>query len=383
MATTFKTLSPDDVTNTKTLLYEQIPLTGTIMSGTYSEQNILSYSHGMFQSVYDYPHNSSSANHLFDITAGISKESDLYIDTDSDAAAVQRTKKLNIYNQMAKVLYGCDTTGSIKVFDRDGNPDTGTDLYHDGIFVSFSRLLVKDEIKKGSFKMKLGLGDTDANRWNLTGTLHDYSGSFQNPGYLTNSPVGEYGVLFLSEAITDSGSYNSSQTNPAVGLIFYQAGIIFISTSLFATYNAGVTPSDNLSSNKLGHLTNLPVFVDDTATTRNNIQTLLGDSTINGVASALRRRINKIEFQNTTELNSTIYFLRVNNNEFNYSSNPTYLTGSEIRVKGGQPGNSPIAFITTAGLYSPDNELLAVAKLSQPLQKTEEQSMILRVRLDY
>ena len=67
-----------------------------------------------------------------------------------------------------------------------------------------------------------------------------------------------------------------------------------------------------------------------------------------------------------TELNSTIYF-RANNTEFNYSANPTYLSASEIIVKGNNPLADPVAYITTVGLYSPDNELLAVAKLSEPL----------------
>ena len=58
----------NDVTTTKTLLHEVIPVTGSIVSGTYSDGNIKNYSHGMFQSVYDYPYLSSSANHLFDVT---------------------------------------------------------------------------------------------------------------------------------------------------------------------------------------------------------------------------------------------------------------------------------------------------------------------------
>ena len=68
MASTHKFLSPNDKISTKTLLHEAIPLTGTILSGTYSDNNIKSFSHGMFQSVYDYPYLSSSANHIFDIS---------------------------------------------------------------------------------------------------------------------------------------------------------------------------------------------------------------------------------------------------------------------------------------------------------------------------
>ena len=61
MATTFKTLTANDVTNTRTLLHEAIPLTGTIVSGTYADQNIKTFTHGMFESTFDYPFLSSSA----------------------------------------------------------------------------------------------------------------------------------------------------------------------------------------------------------------------------------------------------------------------------------------------------------------------------------
>ena len=93
-------------------------------------------------------------------------------------------------------------------------------------------------------------------------------------------------------------------------------------------------------------------------------------------------RIDNISFNNTIELNSSIYFCRVNHNEFNYSSNPTYLTGSKIRVKNNST-DLPVTYITTVGLYSADNELLAVAKLSEPIRKDPNTELTLRVRLDY
>ncbi len=97
--------------------------------------------------------------------------------------------------------------------------------------------------------------------------------------------------------------------------------------------------------------------------------------------------IYNLEFNNTTELNSTVYFCRANHNEFNYSSNPTYLSGtngaSEVVVKNGDPANPPVSYLTTIGLYSPDNELLAVAKLSEPLRNTPSNEATFRVRLDY
>ena len=80
MATMFKNFLANDVATTRTLLHESIPITGTIASGTYvgdsnAEPNIKDYSHGLFQSVYDYPYLSSSANHIFDLTVGYSHSS--------------------------------------------------------------------------------------------------------------------------------------------------------------------------------------------------------------------------------------------------------------------------------------------------------------------
>ena len=67
--TFFKPFSESDRTSSRTLLHEVIPITGTLISGTYDAQsNVKSFSHGMFKSVYDYPFLSSSANHIFDVS---------------------------------------------------------------------------------------------------------------------------------------------------------------------------------------------------------------------------------------------------------------------------------------------------------------------------
>ena len=135
MATTFKTFLNTDIVTSKTLLHEAIPITGAIVSGTYNrdgsiatELNIKNYSHGMFQSVYDYPYLSSSANHIFDITTGYSTGSVLSGNI-KQVARTQQEKKIQIYNQMAQVLMGHDKDGNIRAFDQDGdvtgNPKTG------------------------------------------------------------------------------------------------------------------------------------------------------------------------------------------------------------------------------------------------------------------
>lgn len=535
MATTFKTFLNNDIAATRTMLHEAIPVTGSLVSGTYggntvalgSEPHIKNYSHGMFQSVYDYPYLSSSANHIFDITVGGSSKGGLY-----SAITSQQAKKANIYNQMAQVLMGHDVTGSIQEFDEDGNILAGGTKLQEVFFLNFARLLAKDEIKKGSFQLELGAnpayGQAVNDAMHTRIKLTDASGS---DGFFVNSPAGEYGILYAqSTADGDAtlstyqltGETAASTTHPAAGLIFYQAGIAVISGSVFnqtdqggllvngvhatlvgamdttgwsddntddsivinvPTYAGGegettilidedqttnpaeaantiaigahglsaaalqaeiikaingtasslidyassgngtagvkgVTAVDGgsdaitltahapgVAGNAIGVKDGESAAFDFTTGTDTTYKLLAGGlggsvtfsstathgysgfqhvsaSTIETTCNAIRNRIYNISFNNSTELNSSIYFCRVNHNDFNYSSNPTYLSGSKIRVKNSTVDN-PVTYLTTIGLYSADNELLAVAKLSEPLKKDPSTEMTLRVRLDY
>tara|TARA_Y100001972_G_C7656527_1_gene330647 strand:- start:49 stop:1122 length:1074 start_codon:yes stop_codon:yes gene_type:complete len=356
---TFKPLNENDTVNTRTLLHEAIPLTGAIVSGTYGTDNIKTYSHGMFQSVYDYPYLSSSANHIFDITAG------LHPDGTIGSSDTQFSKKRNIYNQMAQVLMGYDATGSIQKFDEDGDLLAGGAKMEECFIIPFSRLLVKDEIKKETFSMDLGVDAVYANALDDIITITDLSASTE---FRVNSPAGDYGILY---ATASSGLLESTSTHTAsfggdkywyAGLLFYQAGIAVLTGSVFGSQIAAS-----------------PLDMDGSAT---NIDALLTGSTIEACGDALRHRIGNIQFNNTTELNSTVYFCRINHNEFNYSSNPTYLENSRIRIKT-QATDEPLAYITTIGLYNDNNELLATAKLSEPLKKSASNEFTIRARLDY
>lgn len=204
--------------------------------------------------------------------------------------------------------------------------------------------------------------------------ITDASGS---DGFFVNSPAGEYGVLYAqtTDGATpriEDETVGTSTTHPACGLIFYQAGIAVVSGSVF---------NDNAMAGILADSAQgTPEFEPTTVGyTGFNYVTA---STIDATCNAIRRRIYNVQFNNTTELNSSIYFCRINHNDFNYSSNPTYLDGSKIRVKNSSLDN-PVTYLTTVGLYSADNELLAVAKLSEPLKKDPSTEMTLRVRLDY
>ena len=433
MATQLKELGTTDKKSTRTLLHEAIPITGSIVSGTYVDaahaslqQNIRDYSHGMFQSVYDYPYLSSSANQLFDLTFGYSANSPMSasnslsladgpgssvgLPADSLAVSdyddertipVQQEKKINVYNQMAQMLMGHDETGAIKEFQL---PD-GTKI-REAFFITFSRLLVKDEIKKGSFVMKLGKGSVSSSfrSEHQVGATHDADGeqfydleeirrqppaSGQTDLFYTDSPVGEYAVL------SGSTSKNSA------GLIFYQAGVVVLTASLLmhpsgsghpdragfyaregtkAVGNASIL--NHLSASGMTLTSKDAVGYATRPFANTTVRSVLTGSVIKHCVNQFRHRLYSIDFNNTIELHSTKYYCRAHHNEFNYSANPTYLDGSKIRVKT-STFDSPVSYITTVGLYSADGELLAVSKLSEPLKKTPDNDLSITVRLDF
>ena len=232
-------------------------------------------------------------------------------------------------------------------------------------FINFARLLGKDEIKKDSFRFNFfsDCGDLmitpSSSHQTRNGpiTLGDYNAQTT---YLTDSPAGEYGL------IRSSSNPPSDVTNPVLGHIYYQAGVAVLTSSIVSGFAPTHTTASAASTINTG-----------------SVMHLFRSGTIDEIGNHLRFAYDDIDFNNTTELNSTIYFCRANNTEFNYSANPTYLQSSEIVVKGNNPLADPVSYVTTVGLYSSDNELLAVAKLSEPLKKTPSSELTLRVRLDY
>lgn len=506
MATTYKSLSTNDIVTTKTLLHEAIPITGTIASGSYNdgstpkvEQNIKNYTHGQFQSVYDYPYLSSSANHIFDISVGLAPA----IGTLTGSALSGTTsghkeisKKVNMYNQMAQVLMGYDESGNIQMFDEDGDIASGGNKLQEVVFMNFARLLTKDEIKKGTFNIELGVtAEHNLNGTAMTTTRIKLSDSNAQNDYRVNSPAGDYGILYAAKSagtnvLSDSTANGTAgATTVKAGLLFYQAGVAVISSNVFKSDHAHVTikatgaptaggtikiiAADGTHTTFTAHasstsgtqfaindskngLTNLKARIEADSTigskvTVSTVQTVTGgfmitimqntagttgnttitnalttysvaggandadgafsggggggflakeasitqmdaglqnvdqlfvSGAVSASCDALRQRVHNLQFNNTTELNSTVYFCRAHHNEFNYSTNPTYLSSSQIYVKNDH-SDSPISYITTVGLYSADNELLAVAKLSEPLKKDPTNELTLRVRLDY
>ena len=82
-------------------------------------------------------------------------------------------------------------------------------------------------------------------------------------------------------------------------------------------------------------------------------------------------------------ITSDYVFVRSRNAEFNYSENPSFISGSTGEVIYTNFINSPQVYITTVGLYNDANELVAVSKLSRPLLKDFTKESLIRVKLDF
>ena len=142
------------------------------------------------------------------------------------------------------------------------------------------------------------------------------------------------------------------------------------------------------------------LFLPDISTILLNGQALdINESTGEGVNLATSRALNdgdnpqKLYVRMSASANfglacqetitSDYIFVRARSSEFNYSENPSFISGSTGEVIYSYFINNPNVFPTTVGLYNDNNDLLAVAKLSKPILKDFTKEALIRVKLDF
>ena len=102
----------------------------------------------------------------------------------------------------------------------------------------------------------------------------------------------------------------------------------------------------------------------------------------NGILFEAIRAGGSFKMNAEETVSSNYIFVRVRNSEFNYSNNPSNISGSgELRHN--SMINNPQSYITTVGLYNDTNDCLGVAKLSKPLLKDFTKEALVRIKLDY
>lgn len=324
-------------------------------SASYSPYNFVQYGSGS--------ENYANSEHVFDLTFARYTSS-------LESATNQEKLQYYMYNQFSKMLLGHDVFNNIKKFTLlDGVVDKNTNLLDYlpyAFMINLSRAQTKDRIRQGTVDIVLKTGNTSYIKLSDSGSILNTGGDGHH-----------YSVLHVSNY--DGASLATTSATSSVGFVFYEAGVIVVSPYVFSqnSTETGITGS-NISDNLCGIHTSGASYKD-------SLENLLTNSSADvvNIVKFLSDKISKIEYQSVTELNSTIYFCRAFNHEFNYSSNPTYIRDGEIIVKDGDPEEPSRAYITTVGLYSNDNQLLAVAKLSEPILKTKDNELIARVRLDF
>jgi hypothetical protein len=242
-----------------------------------------------------------------------------------------------------------------------------TTFYH-FYAINFNRSKVGDKLDPGNFQLNIaelsGSGKINSSH---TGSAVQVSGS--NPKIIKliddsvdqSDSLGYNGipspVRNLVSGSLEDGVYNPSSPH-YYGLVYADIGTIILSAetlNISASFNT-VTGSNINGDNSF------KLF-----------KSISGSATSNYGFTARAVDVKQQDF----------YFVRISNNEFNYSTNPTYASGSEAYVSNVRFINEPVTYITSIGLYNDDRELLGVAKLSQPLQKSFNSELSITVKLEY
>ena len=239
---------------------------------------------------------------------------------------------------------------------------SGSSIY----VLSIERASYKESLFPGSFNLILSSSLSNGSAVELR--LTDDSGMVNVPTY--------YGTMRAYQVISGSNglSYNSASggngyTTPSgsYGLFLPDIGTILLNGDAFDLNQAGggISLGTNTSINTEG----------------NNNQKMF-DAIVDGVGSA-PATTPSFGLNSEETITSDFVFVRARNSEFNYSENPSYISGSTGEVIYNYFINNPQTYITTVGLYNDSNELLATAKLSKPLNKDFTKEALVRVKLDF
>jgi len=296
-----------------------------------------------YMEIYDKnPDTDSTAEVQFSITYG-NRFGSGSLDFSNDPGGYGFSAAKSVYNQYRNLVFGGDETQN---FSFDGyTPD---DIY----VININRARYKNALRLNNLNLQLS-GSTKLLK--LTSDSVTTSGSANairaGVGREFNLVSGSNGerVGDSNIYVTNSGSY---------GYIYPDAGFIILNADALdatATDNGILLGTDTTSHNNGKN----PLKLQNAL--------ILGDSFI-------------LDAQE--DIASKYYFIRVKNQDFNYTTNDSF-TQDDGTLSFDSMIDNPRVYITTVGLYNDNQDLLAVAKLSQPLPKDFTKEALIKVKLDY
>lgn len=258
------------------------------------------------------------------------------VDFTNDTGSFGYSATKVVYNQYRQLVYGDETQ------NFTFSTHTPDDIY----FINVNRSRYRHNLKPGSLNLKLTNG---GNSIELTDDSVTSTGSavITNIGRQFNLVSGSSGVMLGS-------NINQVGTTSSYGFVYPDAGLIVLNP-------------DALSSSILG------LVSAKTANTNGNNGTKLLTAMEAG---------NQFIVDSEERITSQYYFTRVKNFEFNYSSNPSFID-DQGSLNFTSMIDMPRVYISTVGLYNDEGDLLAVAKISQPIAKDFTKEALIRVKLDY
>jgi len=411
----YKDLTANDIKTTTSFLNQLVDVVAQDISSSVASSTRKKYqvfvtggvgpgiTSSLYQTVFDQDFSLQTSNAMFDLTVGLFSGSDTVagaqtsVDTNGKqlftSKSVMMREKINVYRQYSQMLLG----DADSQFAAPFGSSTTADKIDEALFLSFKRLFHRDGIKRETFALKMFQTGVMSNHENgPSGPLRPTINLTSTSGSIVFTDVGSSTNVERSQTGGDVGNIvDSSNTSRIVGNIFYQQGVVMLDLSKiisgsqhvsgviggmragssrdYATGQVGLgTIDENKDAKYIPDLV-VSASIDDI------VDHIAGTRFSNGSTVAMA-------FQNETAINSTLIYCRAEADEFNFSSNPTYTdTSGRLKViDQGQEGKQlPFSMITTVGLYNEADSLLAVAKLSRPVEKNEEKDITFRVRLDF
>lgn len=256
-----------------------------------------------------------------------------------DAGELGKSYSSTVYGQFRTLINGDEDTDF--TFNNNGTIQTPENVY----FITVQRSRYKEKILPGTLLLNLSNG---SNEIHLTDNSKDVA---------TNTFVDAGRVYSIYSASSAGTVYTSSIE---YGKLYPDIGVLALNGDLLSS--AGYINTINSSSG--------------TSTTFNVDNDNKGE-----IFNAISKSAN-FELRSDETLSSNFIFVRARNSEFNYSTNPSNITGSG-ELKHSVMIDNPQSYITQVGLYNDNSDLLAIAKLSTPLLKDFTKEALVRIKLDY